>query len=570
MSPESKHVAMHALGVVATASIPAAVIGSLAAAPAMALPVETSKTQAFAPKSVNPQTVKKAEQHIKAHLLSSSVTTLGLPAHRSVSEITVPEGASLWSIAREYDTTVDKLRKLNDIKGDHIVAGQKLKISGDSSGSSSPKKTSSSNTKATYYTVKSGDTLSGIAYKHKLSLDSLLKKNDLSRSSKIFPGDKLLVGGQKSAPQQHKSGSAPKSSGGSSYTVTSGDTLGGIAYKHKLSLAELLKLNPKLSKNSVIHPGDKIRVGAGSSSETKSTGKSTPTKSGNGTYTIQSGDTLSGIAHKFGMSTKDLAAKNNMRVSDTIYVGKTLVVSGQKTGGSNNSKPQAPSKTKTSTYTVKAGDTLGQIANSHGMRLAQLLDLNPHVSVDAPLKIGTKLKLSGSSVAPSGEVKKETRKIGNSFNGRTYPETTVDNANENKNKLDAMDVPSRGQMEAMVRSTAQSMGVDPALALAHAYQESGFNMRAVSPANALGVMQVIPSTGEWISGRIGRQLNLLNPQDNVAAGVATIAYNLDNTDNLDHAIAAYYQGLGGVRKYGMYEDTKHYVASVKAHMKRFR
>jgi len=62
----------------------------------------------------------------------------------------------------------------------------------------------------------------------------------------------------------------------------------------------------------------------------------------------------------------------------------------------------------------------------------------------------------------------------------------------------------------------------------------------------------------------------MDPQDNALAGVAVIRYNLDNTDNLDEAIAAYYQGLGGVRKYGMYEDTKKYVASVKSLMQQYR
>ena len=74
----------------------------------------------------------------------------------------------------------------------------------------------------------------------------------------------------------------------------------------------------------------------------------------------------------------------------------------------------------------------------------------------------------------------------------------------------------------MVASTARSMGVDPTLALAHAFQESGFGMNAVSPANAVGVMQVIPSAGDWAEGLVGRQLDLLNPQDNVTAGIAII------------------------------------------------
>src|SRR5699024_4654016 len=100
--------------------------------------------------------------------------------------------------------------------------------------------------------------------------------------------------------------------------------------------------------------------------------------------------------------------------------------------------------------------------------------LNPEVSTQTPLQINTKLKVSGSSVKPNAGVK-PTQKIGNTFAGRTYPDATVRSANENKAYLDSISVPSRSEMQALIRSTAKSMGVDPALALAHAQQESGFN-----------------------------------------------------------------------------------------------
>ena len=125
-------------------------------------------------------------------------------------------------------------------------------------------------------------------------------------------------------------------------------------------------------------------------------------------------------------------------------------------------------------------------------------------------------------------------------------------------------------MQAMVVQVAREMGVDPALAQAHAYQESGFNHASVSPANAIGTMQVIPSAGEWASQLVGRHLNLMDPYDNVVAGVAIIR-PLHKTfpNNLDYAIAGYYQGAAAVQRYGLYPDTQRYVAAVRAHMARF-
>ena len=158
----------------------------------------------------------------------------------------------------------------------------------------------------------------------------------------------------------------------------------------------------------------------------------------------------------------------------------------------------------------------------------------------------------------------------NNYPGYTYAEATVAAANNNKYALLEMkNTPSKAQVQQMIIATAKQMGVNPRLALAHAYIESGFDATAVSPANAIGTMQVIPSSGKWASQMVGRNLNLLNPQDNITAGVAIIRNLQANADSLEQGIAGYYQGLGGVRKYGMKPDTVRYVNAVKAAMARF-
>jgi soluble lytic murein transglycosylase-like protein len=93
-------------------------------------------------------------------------------------------------------------------------------------------------------------------------------------------------------------------------------------------------------------------------------------------------------------------------------------------------------------------------------------------------------------------------------------------------------------------------------------KESSWNQRAVSPANAIGIMQVIPSSGAWASSLVGRQLNLLDPQDNVTAGVVIVRALLQSADTEEHAIGGYYQGLGSVRQHGLFRDTRSYVKKV--------
>lgn len=194
------------------------------------------------------------------------------------------------------------------------------------------------------------------------------------------------------------------------------------------------------------------------------------------------------------------------------------------------------------------------------------------------IRVGQRLVIpgSGSQAAspapatpqPSNPAPQE-QLVGDSFLHYTYPQHVVAAANVNLRALLDAPTPSRDQMQQMVANTARQMGVDPALAQAVAFTESSFNHASVSPANAIGTMQVIPSSGEWASQLVGRQLNLLDPQDNVTAGVAIIRQLLRSMPNQEDAIASYYQGMGSVSKNGMFSDTENYVAKVKSHMTRY-
>ena len=95
------------------------------------------------------------------------------------------------------------------------------------------------------------------------------------------------------------------------------------------------------------------------------------------------------------------------------------------------------------------------------------------------------------------------------------------------------------------------------------FQESSWNQRRVSPANAIGVMQVVPSSGRWASELVGRRLDLLNVEDNITAGVVILRSLLRTADTREHAIAGYYQGLGSVRSRGMFADTRAYVRRIE-------
>lgn len=123
---------------------------------------------------------------------------------------------------------------------------------------------------------------------------------------------------------------------------------------------------------------------------------------------------------------------------------------------------------------------------------------------------------------------------------------------------------SRRQVAGVVRRTARRHAVPSSLALAIAWQESGWQQRRISSTGAIGVMQVMPDTGRWMRAYAGRPLHLRDTHDNVLAGVLTLRVLRASTKHDRAAIGAYYQGLGAVREHGLYRDTKAYVRSVRA------
>ncbi|MDO5751661.1 LysM peptidoglycan-binding domain-containing protein, partial [Arthrobacter sp.] len=105
------------------------------------------------------------------------------------------------------------------------------------------------------HTVVAGETVSAIAARFGVSTESVLSANNLTASTLIHPGKVLQISG--SATAQEAAQEAPSSE--SNYTVRAGDTLGGIAAQHNISLATIFSLNG-LSGSSVIHPGQSVKV----------------------------------------------------------------------------------------------------------------------------------------------------------------------------------------------------------------------------------------------------------------------------------------------------------------------
>ena len=203
-----------------------------------------------------------------------------------------------------------------------------------------------------YYVVQNGDSLWKIANKYGITVDELKSLNGLSSNN-------LTVGQILEVPSS--------SSDVSTYTVKAGDSLWKIANMYGLTVAELKDLNGLTSDNLSV--GQVLKVNNSSNNS-----------SGN-TYTVKSGDSLWSIANKYETTVNTLKSLNNL-TSDVLNVGQVLLIPNESSNGTSNNS---------STYTVKAGDSLWNIANKYGITVDELKNLNGLTS--NILNIGQVLKV---------------------------------------------------------------------------------------------------------------------------------------------------------------------------------
>lgn len=205
------------------------------------------------------------------------------------------------------------------------------------------------------------------------------------------------------------------------------------------------------------------------------------------------------------------------------------------------------------TYTVEPGDTATGLAVRFHAWTAELISHN-HLDASGRLRVGQRLEIPVVTEARD----KDRGKNGGKAGGGGHTGGSHSSAGS----------PSRDRVRRTITRAANYRGVDPQLALAVAWQESGWQMHHVSSAGAIGAMQVLPDTGRWMEYYAGRDLRLRVLKDNATAGVLLLGVLDDNTRKRRHQVGAYYQGLGALQEHGLYGETKAYVANVLAIKKR--
>ena len=303
----------------------------------------------------------------------------------------VVRGDTLSGIASQYATKVSAIAEVNNLRNaNRLSIDQKLIIPmGNETRPYRPQPVADFDTgERTTYRVQRGDSLYEIALNFRTNVPNLMRWNDLA-TNRIYPGDTLIVyygvrgamatpaavsSSSTRSPGPPSTSSASNGSSGGAvapsastndergiYTVRRGDSFYEIAQRYDVSVDQLKRWNNR--RSNTIHPGDKLVVYSPVFTDPGSdTGGALTTVA---RYTVRRGDSPYEIARRYGVSLDALLGANGLSRRSNIYPGDELLIPG---GG-------ASSRAVTE-YTIRRGDTLGRIAERHGISLRSLLQAN--------------------------------------------------------------------------------------------------------------------------------------------------------------------------------------------------
>lgn len=150
------------------------------------------------------------------------------------------------------------------------------------------------------------------------------------------------------------------------YTVESGDSLSSIALRYGTTVSDIARLN-NIENVNLIYPGQRLLIARNSTiqgNEERATGKII--------YTVKSGDTLSEIANKYGVTVSHIAEMNNIINVNLIYPGQKIRIISSNSSRSNIIE----NPISDNTYIVRSGDTLWEIARKFGVSVDYLVNKN--------------------------------------------------------------------------------------------------------------------------------------------------------------------------------------------------
>jgi LysM repeat protein len=222
----------------------------------------------------------------------------------------VKKGESLFTIAKDNNTTVDDLKAANKLTSNSVQAGQELKITQATAAANTTSAKTDIAPKTISYKVKKGESLFTIAKDNNITVDDIKATNKLT-SNNVQAGQEILIV------------QAAITKKIIDYKVKKGDNLSSIANSHNISVDELKDLNQLTSKK--VSAGQSLKVYAEQVEETKSSGTKSQKKHKKTTHKVRKGESYFSIAQANDCSIDDLRAWNK-KSKDHLKAGDKLVL----------------------------------------------------------------------------------------------------------------------------------------------------------------------------------------------------------------------------------------------------
>ena len=231
----------------------------------------------------------------------------------------VKKGDTLGGIASRSDLPLKDLMALNGKTNSNISIGEKLYVAVRTDAPTAPTAT------AATHIVQSGEYPGAIAKKHGLRLDDLLAWNNLTRSSTINIGDKLIVSRAERPAAAATKATAPLSGKKVTHIVAKGESASVIANNHGARTSDFLAWND-LTPRSVLRVGQKVVVYADAKAASSKPAAAKPAGPRKITHIVSRGENPTMIARRHGVKISQLFEWNNWGRKPVLQIGQKITV----------------------------------------------------------------------------------------------------------------------------------------------------------------------------------------------------------------------------------------------------